>query len=220
MIRCRLSPGSTPTRKLIVSRALEYLDNLSKEADKPELRRDLAAAYQKIGDVQGNPYSANLGDTDGAMASYRKADSLLQSLVAKGTVAPPDIRMAQGLVYRALGDINDAKGNSTETLRRYRQSLEIFSQLARERPSDPVVIDEVARAYDTLADGLARTENGCAEQVRCFEQALSYRQKLVEQVPGNVKYRRGTAVVLMKLGALTVADNTRGVVYITRGVRA
>ena len=58
--------GSTPTRKLIVSRAIEYLDNLSKDADSAALRLDLATAYSKIGDVQGNPYSANLGDTAGA----------------------------------------------------------------------------------------------------------------------------------------------------------
>ena len=210
--------GSTPTRKLIVTRALEYLDSLSKEADTPALRRDLAAAYEKIGDVQGNPYYANLGDTDGAMASYRKAADLLQSLTAAGVAAPPEVRMAQGRIYRALGDIDDAKGDYAATVRRYRQSLEIFAQLARETPSDPAVIDELARAWSTLADGLDRTENGRTEQIRCFEQALAFLQRLVDQAPGNVKYRRSMAVNLMKLGAVSVGDKARGLAYITRGV--
>jgi tetratricopeptide (TPR) repeat protein len=67
-------PGSTPARELLVRRALVYLDNLASEADdNTPLRIELAGAYLKIGDVQGLPYRANLGDTAGAMRSYQKA---------------------------------------------------------------------------------------------------------------------------------------------------
>jgi eukaryotic-like serine/threonine-protein kinase len=67
-------PGSTPARELLVRRALVYLDNLARESEDNEaLRVELAGAYMKIGDVQGLPYRANLGDTAGAMTSYRKA---------------------------------------------------------------------------------------------------------------------------------------------------
>ena len=72
--------GSTPTRRLIVSRALEYLDGLAHDAGRnPALQRELATAYEKIGDIQGNPYSANIGDTDGALTSYRKALQIRES---------------------------------------------------------------------------------------------------------------------------------------------
>src|SRR5262249_22129800 len=48
-------PGATPARKLLVSRALRYLDSLSAEsAGDPSLQRELATAYAKVGDVQGN----------------------------------------------------------------------------------------------------------------------------------------------------------------------
>jgi eukaryotic-like serine/threonine-protein kinase len=67
-------PGSTPARELLVRRALVYLDNLAAEAeDNAPLLMELAGAYLKIGDVQGLPYQPNIGDTDGALASYRKA---------------------------------------------------------------------------------------------------------------------------------------------------
>ena len=47
-------PGSTAARALVVQRALEYLDALSKESSGDRaLRRELADAYQKVGDVQG-----------------------------------------------------------------------------------------------------------------------------------------------------------------------
>src|SRR5205085_1815355 len=67
-------PGSTPARKLVVSKALEYLDKLAQEAgNDASLQRELAGAYEKVGDVQGNPYKANLGNSSGALESYRKA---------------------------------------------------------------------------------------------------------------------------------------------------
>jgi serine/threonine protein kinase len=60
-------PGSTPARKLLVSRALEYLDSLSREArEDVSLQRELATAYERIGDVQGQPRQANLGDPSAA----------------------------------------------------------------------------------------------------------------------------------------------------------
>ncbi len=210
--------GATPTRKLIVSRALEYLDNLSRDADTPALRLDLAAAYRKIGDVQGNPYSSNLGDSAGALASYRKAETLLTSVPDAAVEGTRSARMELGRVERALGDMGQFRGDFAEMMRRYRRSLEIFAQLAREQPSDPAGLDELARAYDTLGDGLARTENGHAEQTTCYAQALAERQKAVDHVPGNVKYRRGLAIAFMKLGRATMKDPAHGVADITRGV--
>ena len=41
-----------------------------------ELLEEIARGYDRLGDVQGNPYFANLGDTGGALSSYRKALSI------------------------------------------------------------------------------------------------------------------------------------------------
>ena len=38
-------PGSTPVRARLVKDALSYLDNLSKEADTPQLQREIVDAY-------------------------------------------------------------------------------------------------------------------------------------------------------------------------------
>jgi eukaryotic-like serine/threonine-protein kinase len=76
-------PGSTPARKILVERALRYLDGLSRDpASDPSLQRELATAYEKVGTVQGNPFGANLGDISGALESYRKALSIRKSLAA------------------------------------------------------------------------------------------------------------------------------------------
>jgi hypothetical protein len=75
-------PGATAARELLVKRALQYLDSLSREsAGDPTLRLELAAAYEKVGDVQGGYLAANLGDR-GAIDSYRKALAIRESLAA------------------------------------------------------------------------------------------------------------------------------------------
>ena len=88
-------PGSTAARKLLVGRALEYLDNLSREAkgDK-SLQTELATAYEKVGDVLGYPYAPNLGDSAGALASYRKALRIRESLAAS---SPNEVKLQRQL---------------------------------------------------------------------------------------------------------------------------
>jgi hypothetical protein len=45
-------PGSTLARKLVVTRALEYLDSLAQEAgNDAALQQELATAYAKVGYV-------------------------------------------------------------------------------------------------------------------------------------------------------------------------
>ena len=52
-------PGSTPARKLLVARALRYLDRLAHDAKSDtSLQRELATAYEKVGTVQGSGRSA------------------------------------------------------------------------------------------------------------------------------------------------------------------
>lgn len=66
--------GATKARQTLVNTALQYLDAMSKETiPDEELRRDLATAYERVGDLQGNPAKPNLGDFKGALASYEKA---------------------------------------------------------------------------------------------------------------------------------------------------
>lgn len=209
-------PGSTPTRQLIVSRALEYLDSLAQESgDDPSLQRELATAYEKIGDIQGNPYSANLGDTDGALASYRKALSIREAL---GRAQPTtDVQMELGRSYRGMGDILEQKGEVADCLNYYRRSLSIFESLAAARPSDKSVQDELARAYGTLGDGLARTDNA-AERLQSYKQALAIRESLLAQNPSDAKLRRSVSVDLMKVGGESGEDKAEATEYLRRSV--
>ncbi|MGE0812349.1 MAG: protein kinase [Vicinamibacterales bacterium] len=66
--------GTTAARQLVVQTALQYLDRLSQdEVTDTDLREELAAAYLRIGKVQGGAFVPNIGDSPGAAASFSKA---------------------------------------------------------------------------------------------------------------------------------------------------
>ena len=206
--------GSTPTRRLIVDRALEYLDSLSSDGGSDaSLQRELATAYEKVGDIQGNPYSANLGDTDGALASYRKATSIRERLAKSDAKTETQLDLARS--YRGMGDIMEQKGDVAECLRYYRQSLELIQQLATAHPDDASVQDELGRAYDTLGDGLGRT-NATGEQLPLYQQALAIRERLSAQNPSDVKQKRGMALAHLKVGGAST-DKNEAVDHMQRG---
>jgi serine/threonine protein kinase/tetratricopeptide (TPR) repeat protein len=95
--------GATMARELLVKRALEYLDSLSQESPDPALQREVAAAYERIGDVQGYNGMANLADFSGASASYAKAMAIREALAA---ASPNDVNLRADLLgayFRAAG---------------------------------------------------------------------------------------------------------------------
>ncbi len=211
--------GSTPTRRLIVSRALEYLDGLASDAGgNVALQRELATAYEKIGDIQGNPYSANIGDTDGALASYKKAVHIRESLGPSGVTT--DSQMDLGRSYRALGDIMDQKGDVGQTIRHYRHSLQIYTRLAENEPQNPAVQDELARAYETLGDGLGRTANADAEILANYKKSLAISEELLRRDSSNAKRKRAVAINLMKIGGASDPHQPEAIAALRKGVAA
>jgi eukaryotic-like serine/threonine-protein kinase len=76
-------PGSTPARKQLVEKSLEYLDRVGGEATSdPALLAELAAGYQRLGQIQGSAGMANLGDRPAAVESARKSIALRERVAA------------------------------------------------------------------------------------------------------------------------------------------
>ena len=93
-------PGATPARELVVTRALQYLDGLAREASgDPGLIRELAQSYEKVGDVQGLYYENNLGQIPQARISYEKAIALFGQLAQS---SPDDPRAKAELTQATL----------------------------------------------------------------------------------------------------------------------
>ena len=125
--------GATPARRLLVEKALQYLQSLSQDAaGDSSLQNELAAAYERVGDVQGNPDFPNLGDTVGALASYRHALALRQAVAAAGA----DQEMQGNLSgdYGRIGMMLELQGDYNSALGYYRQEFAIAENLAITSP--------------------------------------------------------------------------------------
>ena len=108
--------GSSEARHLILKTGLQYLDNLSHEASgDPSLQRELAAAYERLGDVQGRALEVNEGDYAGAAASYRHALDLRQSIVAAQPLNM-DVRRELIVSYGKLSDLMWSSGKPAEAM--------------------------------------------------------------------------------------------------------
>ena len=98
-------PGATPARHLLVERALVYLEALRAEAgDDVALQREVADAFERIGDIQGNPHQSNLGDTEAAEESYRQALELRLAL-PPAVRRRPEVRASIAGTHHRIGEV-------------------------------------------------------------------------------------------------------------------
>jgi tetratricopeptide (TPR) repeat protein len=118
----------------MVQSALEYLSSLDNAGtrDRAEMAQ-LAEAYRKIGDVQGNPTNANLGDTAGALESYARAREISERLLALDP-ANPDARANHALLLQRAADTIALTGDVQKAVESSRKSLELLAGLAAGAP--------------------------------------------------------------------------------------
>jgi serine/threonine protein kinase/tetratricopeptide (TPR) repeat protein len=192
-------PGSTPARELIVRRALEYLDTLAQEVvDDPVLQGELATAYQKVGDVQGNPYEANLGDTSGALKSYRKALAIRESLVARGA-NDVENRRALALNYVAVSDALSLTEDFAGQLENYRRAATIFEELTVAAPARVELRRDLSRTYTSLGDNL-RFSGQTTEALEVYRKQLRLNEAIAAAEPNGVDAWRRLANTYGKVG--------------------
>jgi non-specific serine/threonine protein kinase/serine/threonine-protein kinase len=123
-------PGSVEARELLVVRALEYLDGLAAESlSDPTLQAELAQAYQKVGDLQGNPKMPNLGDLAGAIASYEKSKTILENLPQTF-----EHRTTLASTFHELAKIRFAQREINSSLQNSEAAIVVYRALAAEAP--------------------------------------------------------------------------------------
>jgi eukaryotic-like serine/threonine-protein kinase len=182
-------PGATKVRERLVEDALVYLDNLAKDArGDPALQRELAAAYQKVGDVRGGEANANLGDISGAIDSYAKSLRIREAILAlnpKDAQARRDLAASHGKIgYRLL-----ATDKGDEGMDHLRKAKALYFDLTQEQPANQDFQVEYADACGRL--GIAMSNRGdfapALEQVRTSHAVY---EKLSATDARNPNYRR------------------------------
>jgi non-specific serine/threonine protein kinase/serine/threonine-protein kinase len=136
-------PGTTSARKLVVETGLQYLDRLGEDrVESTALREELAAAYLRIGKVQGGSFVPNLGDSAGALASFRKA------LAVAGEAATPALERLriEGLIAIAQLSVDPASAASE-----YANAVSAAERRLSADPSDVQAMRLEGDAYQGLA---------------------------------------------------------------------
>jgi len=193
--------GSTPARKLLIERGVTYLDRLSTEAGSdPAFRRELAAAYEKLGNFQvGIGNEGTLGSSEDAAKSFRKALRLRVDLAGRTPLDPKDQgALAQTLI--SMGNLAQRRGDKAGSLALYRRSVAIGEAVLPSRPSDADLLTDLGRAYHFLAAGLVETWDESARLAALRREAELF-GRVVALKPADRKARRNLALADQYLGS-------------------
>jgi eukaryotic-like serine/threonine-protein kinase len=197
-------PGSTEARLLIARTGTEYLDRLAQDSrGDPSLELEVAEGYLKVGDVAGNPYGANRGDTVRALENYSKALRFAESAAAENHRSRKALQVL-AKAHLELGAVLPFDSKTAEGLEHVKQAEKLYAQLAASAPNDTEAKLDLARVFDQEGDlqGGAQGINlgRRAEAEAAYRQALAYVPNLPQSDPLYFRATRSRAVGLVKLG--------------------
>jgi len=199
-------PGATRARERLVKDALSYLDSLAGEAaGDPPLQRELAAAYERVGDVRGEAYAASLGDRAGALDSYEKALQIRQALVA---ATPRDVQSRRELArsYDKIGSQLLETNEAAKGIELVRKSLMIYSALSAEQPQDLTARRDLAKSYGSLAFAL-ETRGDMTPVLENYRKAITIFEELLALNPQDRVTRRSLSVAYENAGRAIFLSN-------------
>jgi serine/threonine protein kinase len=145
------SSASIETQAALFHSALTYLDELRQSTgNDPRLLLELSKAYVRVGDLEGSPFVANLGNSGTAVISYQKAWQAAQEAHAR----LPGDESTQALIEASqrLGGIQTFLGNLREAHDNYQQGLSWAQSFWQRKPADPVRKRLLAMNYAGLGD--------------------------------------------------------------------
>ncbi len=191
-------PGGTRARKLLVENSIKYLAGLEHEAaDLPQLQRDLAVAYDRLGDVQGDYIGANLGDTQGALDSYRSALRLRRALVEHDPTVQARRELLRSCVK--LSELLMGQSVVPEALNLGREGARLADSLLQEKEISALDRTYAAAAY--MNYGWAQGLTGDAEPgMKLMQKAQQLHEQLAAADPKDADRQRNLVVVAGRMG--------------------
>ena len=192
-------PGSTPARSLVVKRALEYLDGLAAEArGDRSLQLEIAIAYKRVGEVQGDPLFPNLGDSKGALESSAKALTILETLF-RAEPQSQQVRLALASTHQQISDVLHFSGDTAGAVVHSGQALQLYEGLAENLASDPKFQSDLVTQtyhYANLLQLAGRLEEAASE----YKHAVELSQRMIATNSSNQEGKFHLATSLDGLG--------------------
>jgi non-specific serine/threonine protein kinase/serine/threonine-protein kinase len=209
-------PGSTKVREHLVKDALQYLDNLSKDVGSDvSLLRELAAGYEKVAAVQGGwvitekgGSGSNLGDTQGALESMRKALVIRQRLVA---LQPRNQELQNELAYcyEGLASLHTLAGPPEKVVEYADKAISTLEASAASDPANEKLLYYLCSAYIYKAKALGNPATANLGDIKGALEFSSKGQAIIEKLaadhPTNLDYQRGIGTTYNLAGFLKSA---------------
>jgi len=220
-------PGATDARKLILQRSLEYLDSLAKESgNEPDLMRELATAYNRIGSLQSNGgYRMSLGDPKGAAVSLQKALATREALARAHPLNARDQVELAG-AYITYGEFQAGSiGNTPLGFDYAQRALAILDREARKAPDDGRIIFLTRDCLTTLGmmqigNGLMTAVGTPAQGIADLARAQQVLLKEIARSPGDItlRQREGSVESMMAEGLMFMGDRQAAIVHFERSM--
>jgi eukaryotic-like serine/threonine-protein kinase len=200
-------PGATRARQLLIAQALEYVDSLAREAeDDAGLQRELALAYRKVGDVQGRAGAAHLGDSTGALASYRKAAALYAPLAA---AAPRDVALLteQVICHACIARLEENAGQLDAAIASITLAVDIASTAAAIAPRDIRLQSHLING-DTTLGSIQLQKRDLTSAIATLRRAVARGESIRAAHPEDIGLRRASSQAYINLArALRDSDD-------------
>jgi tetratricopeptide (TPR) repeat protein/predicted Ser/Thr protein kinase len=205
-------PGSTPVRKELIASAIGYVDRLAKEAAGDSgLQQELAEAYMRIGEVQGGG-NENLGDLQGSLASFQKAEQIARALAA----AQPSFSARKLLVnaLRGVGLVYTRTNDSARAESYRKETLAMARKLHDQYPGNE---DATILLANSLYDMATLTRD--AQSLGYRLEALPIFEELLKAKPSDPSRQRNAGLIHKYIGGYWLGvDEDQALPYLQRAL--
>jgi eukaryotic-like serine/threonine-protein kinase len=218
-------PGGTDARRLVLQRAVEYLDSLAKESNNEvDLNRELAFGYERIGLLQNNEFkNGQLGDTKAAALSYQKSVAMRESL-ARANPSNRNDQVDLASAYMHYGEFEFGVGRLDLGFDYAKRGLAILEREAQAAPGDQRIETLTRGVLETLGmmqagNGLMGTAGTPEQGVADLQRALRITERILARSPSDEeRFAQGTLELAIGETVLTMGDRQSALAHYRRGL--
>jgi len=169
-------PGSLEARERIIRLGITHFDRLAANVSTDaQLRREISAAYERMGEIQGNVLGSYRGDTDAALSSFNKALALLEPLPASR-----EVELDRILLFQRIGEVQAYVRSEKEAMGSYDAALSRAKKLHASYPEDNLVRTRLADVHMSIC----RTQRSAGDRqsalVHILDAMMLYEEVLKE----------------------------------------
>lgn len=196
--------GSTEPQEKLITQLLEYLDAMAELADRDDaLTLEVAKAYRRIGEVQGDPNHTNLGQTEAALASYQKSARLYKQLLAAG--GDTELERELALTWADIAEIERTLGQQDAAVEYADDAINLLRELDERKHHTTPLKQALLIALDRRAR-LAADVGQLDQALTLRREALELAESITRELPDSSDARRLLATVQSDMGQVYEAQ--------------